>query len=220
MRIWASITSIDLGELVDVGMRLQEAGVDGIHVDVCDGAFVPEITFGHRVVRALTSRLSVPVEAHLMVADPEQQVAALADAGAARIAFHLEATRYPWRVAGLTAGLGVAVGVAVNPATHLSGLPYLSEGVSFVNALTTEPDLVGERLLPRMTERVRQVADVVAPTAVQVDGGLSANALAAFAAAGATEFVVGRALVGATDLAAQLRTVRSVVDEGTGGVEG
>ena len=217
MRIWASITSIDLGELVDVGMRLQEAGVDGIHVDVSDGAFVPEITFGHRVVQALTSRLAVPVEAHLMVAEPERQVAPLADAGAARIAFHLEATRYPWRVAGLTADLGVQVGVAINPATHLDGLSYVSEGVSFVNVLTTEPDLHGERLLPRMGDRVRRVADLVAPTPVQADGGLSADSLAAFAAAGATEFVVGRALVAAEDMEAQVRTLRSLA---AGGLHG
>lgn len=208
MRIWASISSIDLGELVDIGARLQDAGVDGIHVDISDGVFVPEITFGHRIVAALTSRLTVPVEAHLMVADPELQVSPLADAGAARIAFHLEATRYPWRVAGLITERGVGAGVAVNPVTHLTGLAYLSEAVSFINVLTTEPDAQGERLLPQMVDRVRQAADVAAPTPIQVDGGMSEDSLAQFASSGATEFVVGRALVGAADIAAQVQALR------------
>ena len=211
MRIWASITSIDLGELVDVGARLQEAGVHGIHVDVSDGVFAPEITFGHRVVQALTSRLSLPVEAHLMVSDPERQIAPLVDAGAARVAFHLEATRYPWRVAGMTADLGVLAGVAVNPATPLDQLSHLSEGVSFVNVLTTEPDTRGERLLPRMADRVRQVVGLAAPTAVQVDGGMGPESLAAMAAAGASDVVVGRALVAAADLGTRLQELRAAL---------
>jgi ribulose-phosphate 3-epimerase len=208
MRIWASITSVDLGELVDVVMRLQDAGVDGIHVDVCDGIFVPDFTFGHRVVRALTSRTTLPVEAHLMVANPEPLLPALADAGAARIAFHVEATAYPWRVAGLASDLGMQVGVAVNPATPVPSLRYLSQALSFVNVLTTEPDTRGERLLPRMEDRVRQVADAAGPMPVQVDGGLNLAVLSRFVSAGASEFVVGRSLVGADDFSLRMREFR------------
>jgi ribulose-phosphate 3-epimerase len=211
MKIWASITSIDLGEFVDVAMRLQESGLDGIHVDICDGVFVPDFTFGHRVVRALTSRTTLPVEAHLMVAQPESFLTALADAGAARIAFHIEATRYPWRVAGLAADLGMQVGLAINPATLVPQLSYLSGAISFVNVLTTEPDTRGELLLSRMEQRVRHVVDAAGSAPVQVDGGMSLDVLGSFASAGASEFVIGRSLVGADDLSTRMREFRQAL---------
>jgi ribulose-phosphate 3-epimerase len=143
-----------------------------------------------------------------MVANPEPLLPALADAGAARIAFHVEATAYPWRVAGLASDLGMQVGVAVNPATPVPSLRYLSQALSFVNVLTTEPDTRGERLLPRMEDRVRQVADAAGPTPVQVDGGLNLAVLSRFVSAGASEFVVGRSLVGADDFSLRMREFR------------
>lgn len=209
MKIWASISSIDLGELVDIAQRLEDAGVDGIHVDVSDGVFVPELTFGHRVVAALTSRVSLPVEAHLMVVDPEKHLAAFAGSGARRLSFHVEATQYPWRVAWMVRDLGMQVGVAINPATPSTQLSYLDEAIDFVNILTTEPDFKGEKLLPEMDQRVRQVSTTSsASTTVQVDGAMSAAMLPDFARAGATEFVVGRALVAASDMAAEVVSLR------------
>jgi ribulose-phosphate 3-epimerase len=212
MKIWASISSIDLGELVDIARRLEEAGVDGIHVDVSDGVFVPELTFGHKVVAALTSRITIPVEAHLMVVDPEKHLAALAGSGARRLAFHVEATQYPWRVAWMARDLGMQVGLAINPATPSTQLSYLDEAIDFVNVLTTEPDFEGEKLLPDMDRRVRQVSTTVsASTTVQVDGAMSGAVLPDFARAGASEFVVGRALVAASDMAAELASLRQAL---------
>lgn len=212
MKIWASISGIDLGELIDIARRLEEAGVDGIHVDVSDGVFVPDLTFGHRVVAALTARVAVPVEAHLMVVDPEKHLAAFAGSGASRVAFHFEATRYPWRVAWMARDLGMEVGVAINPATPSPQLAYLDEAINFVNVLTTEPDFEGERLLPEMEGRVRHVATTVgASTTIQVDGAMSGATLPNFARAGASEFVVGRALVAASDITAELVSLRAAL---------
>jgi ribulose-phosphate 3-epimerase len=210
-RLWASVTTVDLGELVEVAQRLEEAGADGIHVDVCDGVFAPDLTFGHRVVSALTSRTSLPVEAHLMVVTPEEQLRAVADAGAARACFHVEATRYPWRVAALGSALGLSVGLAVNPVTAVDPLGYLAKLCDYVNVLTTEPDEQGEHILPAVADRVAKVAALGGGAwAVQVDGGVTLANLPPLLAAGATEVVVGRALLSDPDPAAVVTALRAV----------
>jgi ribulose-phosphate 3-epimerase len=208
-KIWASVTTVDLGRLVDVSQALQEAGVDGMHVDVADGVFTPDLTFGYRVVAALTSRLHIPVEAHLMVVNPEEQLRAVADAGASRASFHFESTAYPWRLVQCARSLGIAVGVACNPATHLGSLGYLRDGIDFVNVLTSEPDGQGEQMLPEMTRRVAATRSMLgADIAIQVDGGVSTTNLAALRASGADDFVVGRALVDQDEFQAPLLDLR------------
>lgn len=215
--VWASVSTVDLGRLVAVCQALEEAGVDGIHVDISDGVFAPDLTFGYRVVAALSTRLRTPVEAHLMVANPEERLREVADAGAARASFHLEAATYPWRVIGCGRSMGIAVGVAINPVTPLASLDYLLPGVDFVNVLTTEPDGRGERLLPSMDRRVRCARAIVGDRVpVQVDGGVTEENIAGLSAAGASEFVVGRALVNRDapkDMLVTLRRLTSRLSE-------
>jgi ribulose-phosphate 3-epimerase len=212
-RFWASVTTLDLGQLVDVAQALQEAGVDGMHVDVSDGVFTPDLTFGYRVVRALTSRLSIPVEAHLMVVNPEEQLRAVGDAGASRASFHFESTGYPWRVVCLARSLGISVGIAFNPATPVGSGEYLREEINFVNILTSEPDNFGERMLPRMSRRVAEARVCLGTECViQVDGGVSATNIAALSEAGAREFVVGRALLDQEAFPAALIALRERAD--------
>jgi ribulose-phosphate 3-epimerase len=207
---WASITSADLGRLAELAISLEDAGVDGIHVDIADGVFVPDLTFGHRVIRALTDVLSIPVEAHLMVCTPEEQLRAAADAGASRVAFHLESTRYPARIASLARALGVSVGMALNPVSDMAALGYLAPGLDFINVLATEPDLEDERMLPLMIERVQLARAIFgAQLEIQVDGDVSAANIGVLAESGAQHFVVGRALVDEPDLSAALGALRS-----------
>jgi len=209
--VWASVSTVDMGRLVDVCQALEEAGVDGIHVDVSDGVFTPDLTFGYRVVAALSTRLRIPVEAHLMVANPEERLREVAEAGAARVSFHVEATPYPWRVIGRGRSMGMAVGVAINPVTPLASLEYLLPGVDFVNVLTTEPDGRGERLLPSMDRRVASARAITGGRVpVQVDGGVTEENIAGLRAAGASEFVVGRALVDREAMTDVLVTLRSL----------
>lgn len=209
-RVWASLTSVDIGELVEVAQRLEAAGVDGLHVDVCDGVFVPDLTFGHRVVSALVTHTSLTVEAHLMVVTPEEQLRAVADAGASRASFHVEATRYPWRVAALGRALGLSVGVAVNPATPLAALDQVVPACDFINVLTTEPDGQGELMLPNVAQRVAGASALDGgAVVVQVDGGITPDNLSPLVAAGACEVVVGRALVADPQPAPRLAALRS-----------
>jgi ribulose-phosphate 3-epimerase len=209
--VWASVSTVDLGRLVDVCQGLEDAGVDGIHVDVSDGVFAPDLTYGYRVVAALSTRLRIPVEAHLMVANPEERLGEVADAGAARASFHVEAAPYPWRVIGRARAAGIVVGVAINPVTPLASLEYLLPGVDFVNVLTTEPDGRGERLLPSMDRRVASARALTGGRVpVQVDGGVAEVNIAGLSAAGASEFVIGRALVDRDAMAEALVALRKV----------
>jgi ribulose-phosphate 3-epimerase len=211
-RIFASLTSIDVGELAAVVERLEEAGVDGFHIDLSDGVFTPGLTFGPSVVAAVTSRTRLPVEAHLMTTNPESHVPALADAGTSRIAFHWEATLYPHRVVTILQQAGCGAGIAFNPATPIPQLAYLDSAVSFVNILTTEPDVAGERLLPAMADRVGRFRAALGPElTIEVDGGVGRVSMAALIAAGADDLVVGRALVAAPDPRATVTAMRSSI---------
>jgi ribulose-phosphate 3-epimerase len=137
-------------------------------------------------------------------------IAALIGSGASRLSFHLESTRYPWRVASLARQAGVVVGVALNPITPISSIEALGPSVDFVNLLTTDPDLFGEQLLPGMPDRVAAARALLPEaTALEVDGGVDAGNIAELRAAGADEYAVGRAVCGATDWAAALGTLRA-----------
>lgn len=217
MRLWASISSIDLGELAAIAQRLGEAGVDGIHVDMSDGIFSPDLTFGANVVSALTSRSPLPVEVHLMTVEPEHHLQVIADAGAARVSVHSEATRYPRRVAGIARDLGLRVGLAVNPATAIPNVSHLDGAIEFVNVLTTEPDTHGEKLLPAMARRTAEVRRLTPDSIrVQVDGAMSEETIGAFTAAGADEVVVGRTLVSAVDAKRQVALLRAAASQSAG----
>jgi len=211
MRLLASIRPLDPLELGAGCERLLETGVDGLHVDLADGVFAPELTVGPEVVRALAARTAALLDVHLMVAGPEPYVRAVAEAGATRVAFHLEAAPYPWRLASLARSLGLQVGVALNPATAVAALEPVAAAVDFVNLLTTELDLAGERLLPGATERVAAARRLLPPEVwIQVDGGVEADNAAGLVAAGADELVVGRALAGAADARALLAHRQSI----------
>lgn len=210
VRIYGSIRSVDPAELGASADRLLEAGVDGLHVDIADGVFVPELTFGPTVARALVERTQAPVEVHLMVIDPERYLRDLADAGIARVAFHLEATGYPWRVCSLARSLGLVAGIAANPATPIETVAGVAAAADFVTLLTTEPDLAGEHLLPGSLERVAALSAAIAPgSRLEVDGGVDADAAAGLFAAGARDLVVGRAVTGSEDWEQVVRDVRA-----------
>jgi ribulose-phosphate 3-epimerase len=212
-RIFASIRAVDPTELGSAAGRLLAAGVDGLHVDIADGVFVPELTFGVAVAQALIQRTGAFLDVHLMVVDPEEYVRLLAQAGITRVSFHLESAPYPWRVCSLARSLQMEVGIAVNPATPLTALEPLGVAVDFVNVLTTEPDFAGERLLPGSIERVRAARRLL-PAAVrlEVDGGLDRETVGPFAACGANDFVIGRAIAAADDWPRAVEQVRQVVE--------
>ena len=217
VRIYGSIRSVDPTELGVASERLLEAGVDGLHIDLADGVFVPELTFGPAVARALVERTGASVEVHLMVVEPERYLRELAQAGVARVSFHLEAAPYPWRICSLARSLGLEVGLAANPATAVDAITTAGQAADFVNLLTTEPDYAGERLLPRMLERVRAVrAGLPDDVRIEADGGVDVDSARALASSGAHDLVVGRAITRAPEWRAALENVRVAANARTG----
>lgn len=209
-RIFASIISADQAELGSAVERLLAAGVDGLHLDVSDGVFVPDLTFGLRTVRAIRSRTDALLDVHLMVVRPEDYLPGLADAGANRVCFHLEAAPYPWRLVSLARSFGLEIGVALNPATPIEVLYTIAPSIDFVNLLTTEPDFSGENVLPGMAERVERARRELQGTVrVQVDGGIDRETAAEFRAA--DDVVVGRGICSRDDWGAAVTELRELL---------
>jgi ribulose-phosphate 3-epimerase len=209
----ASLTA--LGEDIQA---LESAGIDSIHIDVMDGHFVPNLTFGPDVVKAVRAATALPLHVHLMVSEPGWILAPMADAGCDVCFFHLEADRYPYRLVKRIGELGMSPGVAVNPATPIEAVAGLE--VPYILVMTVEPGFAGQQWLPTGTDRVRRARSLAGPaTVIGVDGNVSvANARLA-AEAGASLFVCGTSvLFGADrDYRAAVRVLRSALkDDGTG----
>jgi ribulose-phosphate 3-epimerase len=210
VRLWGSITSFDFMNVGDDVLRLEAAGVDGIHLDIADGHFVPFLTFGPKLARAITEALRVPVEVHLLVEDPETYLRQLAGCGIERVAFHVESTRHPWRVASLGRSLGFEMGAALNPVTPVSVAADLGTAIDYINLLSTDHDFDGDRLLDGTADRVRRTcATIAAGVRIQVDGGVAQPFVAGLVAAGADDLVVGRAICGAPDWTAAVAELRA-----------
>ena len=209
MRIHASLTAADPLHLAETVSRLEAAHVDALHLDIADGRFVPDIAGSAGLAAAVAKASSLPLELHLMVSEPEVQLAAFAPTGARRILVHAETAAYPWRLAALARRLGVEFGLALNPSTPLEALAPAASAGWPVTLLTTEPDGDGEHCLPGMIDRVAAARRLLGDEAViEADGGLTPQLAALFHEAGASIVVAGRAITGAPDWTAAVTALR------------
>jgi len=209
LTVSASIVSARLLDLREELDRLRAAGVHGVHVDIEDGRFVPELNLGLRVAFELGDWGGLPVDVHLMVEDPERVLALLDGAAVDAIAVHLEATRYPRRTLRLVRESGRRAGLALNPATPLPEIEPLLPYLDYLLMLTTEAEHDAPAFLPSRLDAVSRLAAIAArhDIPVIVDGAVSPGNAAAVAAAGARGVVVGRALFAAEDLSAAVRAI-------------
>jgi len=214
------VLNADLAQLADQ-VRLVEEAADWIHLDLMDGHFVPNLSFGPPVVAALRPHTAHYLDCHLMVANPEALLPALAEAGAGGVTMHVEALDDPGRAVRAAADLGMAPGLALRPGTPLQAvLPHLDD-VDLVLPMTVEPGFGGQAfegdVLPKIAAARDAIGRMGRPIALQVDGGVNAATLPRCLDAGADVFVVGTAIFGADDPAAAAKAFRALLDpEGSG----
>lgn len=203
VHIVPSVAAADQTRLAEVVLELERQGAEALHIDIEDGNFVPNITFGLKTVTQLRRITRLPFCVHLMVTNPLAYVDELARIGVMRIAFHIESAPYPLEVLNRIRDHGVACGVAFNPSTPVEPAGYVLEKADYVLIMTAEPDGRGQEFIPHMVEKVRRVSEMLArfPTSaahgaryVMVDGGIGWAELSLLAGAGAKHAVMGRAI--------------------------
>jgi ribulose-phosphate 3-epimerase len=213
-----SILSADFAALGASIEAVQKGGADLIHVDVMDGHFVPNITIGPVVTKAVKRVAKVPLDVHLMISDPDRYAEAFAEAGASMISVHVEVLPHLHRSIGFLKSLGVKAGVVLNPSTPVVALEDVAGDVDFVLVMSVNPGFGGQKFIPRSEQKVRAVRALLdqagnrAP--VEIDGGIDLANISLVAQAGVEIVVAGSAIFGAPDPAAATAALKRAANNG------
>jgi ribulose-phosphate 3-epimerase len=212
VRVAPSLLSADFGRLAEEVRAVEAAGADLIHLDVMDGRFVPNITVGPLVVEAVRKATRLPVDAHLMIVEPERYVEAFARAGADIVSVHAEVSPHLHRTLQAIRAAGARPAVALNPSTPLSALEHVLGDCEMVLVMTVNPGFGGQKYIEACTEKVRRLREMAQARGqaldIQVDGGIRPETVGPAAAAGANVLVAGTAVFGAKDYAQAIRAIR------------
>ena len=212
--ILPSLLQCDFTSLRDEIVRLEQAGIRALHLDVMDGQFVPNLTYGMPIVAAMRRCTELPLDVHLMIARPERYIGAFREAGADNITVHAEAVDDLGGVLEEIRGLGATAGIAINPDTPLDAVkPFLAQ-CNVLLIMSVEAGFGGQAFRSEALEKLRDAKQLVGPQCVlQVDGGVNDCTIAQCAAAGADWFVVGSAIFKQPDYAAAIADLRRCIGE-------
>ena len=213
VRIAPSVLSADFGRLADDVARCEDGGADWMHVDVMDGRFVPNLTFGAKIIETLKRLTKLPLDVHLMVVEPENYFDSFVAAGASVLTIHQEAAPHLHRQLHRIRELGCRAGAAINPSTPVESLRDVVADLDLLLVMTVNPGYGGQRFIEASVDRIaraRRMLDAAnSPAALEVDGGIGRETIARCWRAGADTFVAGNAIFSSGDTAAEIRELRA-----------
>ena len=215
VQVAPSILSADFTALGEAVAAAERGGADLIHVDVMDGHFVPNITIGPPVVKALKRVARVPLDVHLMIEEPDRYLEAFADAGAAMMSVHVEVLPHLHRTVHAIKALGLKAGVVLNPSTPVGAIEEIAGDVDFVLVMSVNPGFGGQTFIPRSESKVREVRRILdlaknAAAPVEIDGGIDAHTAPRVVAAGARILVAGSAIFHSPDPERATRDLKTI----------
>jgi len=212
IEIAPSILSADFSRLGEQIKTVERAGASLLHVDVMDGRFVPNITVGLPVVKAISRATQLPIDAHLMIVEPARYVESFVEAGAQMVSITIEADPHAHRTLTAIRAAGAQAGIAINPATSLSVLEEAIKFVDFVLVMSVNPGFGGQEFISSSLDKVRRLRKMLdergSKARIEIDGGIDQDNVAEVAGAGAEIIVSGSAIFGAPDPAVALRELR------------
>ena len=214
-KIAPSILSADFSRLGEEIRKVEDAGADWIHVDVMDGAFVPNITVGPFILEAVRKVTALPLDVHLMIERPEQYISEFADAGADIITVHFEACIHLHRTIQAIKEKGKKAGVSVNPATPLVSIKYVLDDIDLLLIMSVNPGFGGQRFIPSALEKIKKARQMVdksgAKVSIEVDGGVKLENIGEVASAGADIFVSGSGVFGTGDYKKTIQEMKRII---------
>jgi ribulose-phosphate 3-epimerase len=216
-KIAPSILSADFTRLGEEVKAVEKAGADYIHIDVMDGHFVPNITIGPLIVKAVRRVTKLPLDVHLMISDPDSFIDEFAEAGADIITVHAETVNHLNRTLNYIREKGVKPGVSLNPATTLDCLEYLLDDLHMVLLMTVNPGFEGQKFIPVVVPKIKRLREEIDKRGlnveIEVDGGISPGTIRQVSSAGASVFVAGSAIFYSEDYEKTIRLMREAISE-------
>lgn len=212
IKISPSILSADFAEMGKAVELMEKSGADYIHCDVMDGAFVPNISFGPGMIKAIKKHTSLPLDVHLMVDKPERYIDDFVNAGASIITIHAEATTHIQRVLQYIRSKGVKCGLVLNPATPVDYVKYCLDCVDMILLMSVNPGFGGQKFIPAVLPKIKEVSDMIAASGydieLEIDGGINFENIGPVLQAGANVIVAGSTVFGHPDPTEAIRRLR------------